>query len=384
MCRGRSMPCRFVLLLVVLGISALITAPAWAQDAVIIDHKCTKLEAVPDYWVEQAKLTFFGSYGHTSHGSQIVTGMNLINTADGGPGGTGYNCPSCNDYECGTCFYDFCDDYYYYRYGTGNDPAPAGTLSFFNTRMGGDLGHNGDLTWEATTRSHLGGYGSSRNLIMWSWCGGVSDNTEAGINIYLNAMNQLEIDYPNVTFIYMTGHLDGGGETGNLHIRNNQIRAYCRDNDKVLFDFADIESYNPDWDYFLDLGATDSCAYSGGNWATQWCDAHAGSELCTACTDCAHSHCLNCNLKGRAFWWMMARLAGWEGPAQVDYDRDGDVDLTDFGAFSSCIAGPGAAPNPPLPPPPTAADCLDAFDTDGDLDVDLDDFKIFQAGYTAT
>ena len=81
---------------------------------------------------------------------------------------------------------------------------------------------------------------------------------------------------------------------------------------------------------------------------------------------------------------MMARLAGWEGPPQVDYDRDGDVDLTDFGAFSECMAGPNAAPNPPLPPPPTTADCLDAFDTDGDLDVDLDDFNVFQAGYTAT
>ena len=266
--RGRSTLCRFALALVVVGIAALSTVPAGAQEALIIDHKCTKLEAVPDYWIEQAKLTFFCSYGHTSHGSQIITGMNLINTADGGPGGTSYNCPSCNGYSCGTCFYDFCDDYYYYRYGAGNDPAPAGTLSFFNCRMGGDLGHLGDLTWEATTRSHLEGYGSSRNFIMWSWCGGVSDNTEAGINIYLNAMNQLELDYPNVTFIYMTGHLDGGGETGNLNIRNNQIRDYCRANHKVLFDFADIESYNPDWEYFLDLGATDSCAYSGGNWAS--------------------------------------------------------------------------------------------------------------------
>ena len=27
--------------------------------------------------------------------------------------------------------------------------------------------------------------------------------------------------------------------------------------------------------------------------------------------DSAHSHRLNCVLKGRAFWWMMARIAGW-------------------------------------------------------------------------
>ena len=80
MCRGRSMSCRFVLLLGAWGMVMLSAAPAWAQEAIIINHKCTKLEAVPDSWIEQAKLTFFSSYGHTSHGSQIVTGMNLINS----------------------------------------------------------------------------------------------------------------------------------------------------------------------------------------------------------------------------------------------------------------------------------------------------------------
>ena len=123
-------------------------------------------------------------------------------------------------------------------------------------------------------------------------------------------MNQLEIDYPDVLFVYMTGHLDGTGETGNLHIRNEQIRNYCISNDKVLFDFADIESHDPDGEYFLDRGADDACNYAAGNWAIEWCSANPGSDLCATCS-CAHSHPLNCNLKARAFWWMMARLAGW-------------------------------------------------------------------------
>ena len=38
-------------------------------------------------------------------------------------------------------------------------------------------------------------------------------------------MNQLENEYPNMRFIYMTGHLDGTGSSGNLHQRNEQIRA---------------------------------------------------------------------------------------------------------------------------------------------------------------
>jgi len=347
---------------------------ASAQEALIAGHTCTDLDQVPDCWIERAKLEFMSTYGHTSHGSQIVTGMNLVY----GDGATNNDSPSCNGYGCTSCLYSFCDDYYYYRYGTGNDPAPPGTLSFFDQRMAGDLGHNGDLTWANTTRTHLDGYGGSRNLVIWSWCGGVSDNTEEGINIYLNAMNQLEIDYPGVTFIYMTGHLDGTGETGDLHIFNNQIRDYCVANGKVLFDFADIESYDPDGDYFLDLGATDTCNYSGGNWAVEWCAENPESELCDACTECSHSHCLNCNLKGRAFWWMLARLAGWSGAADGDGDCDLDVDLDDYLLFVDCLAGPDTLPAPTLTDEKT---CRTVFDFDGDTDVDLADFTAFQDGF---
>ena len=31
------------------------------------------------------------------------------------------------------------------------------------------------------------------NMVMMSWCGGASDNTEAGINIYLNKLNELKL-----------------------------------------------------------------------------------------------------------------------------------------------------------------------------------------------
>lgn len=74
-------------------------------------------------------------------------------------------------------------------------------------------------------------------------------------------MNRLEEDYPHVTFFYMTGHLDGTRESGNLNLRNNQIREFCRENNKILFDFADIESFDPDGKYFLDKGANDGCYY---------------------------------------------------------------------------------------------------------------------------
>jgi hypothetical protein len=232
--------------------------PIASAEAIIADHHAVnEFESLPDSIIQAIGEDFLIFYGHTSHGSQIMTGLDMLYEED-----TLYAPP------------------YFYEYGD-------------------DLGGAGDTTWVPPTRSFLNSH-PDYNLVMWSWCGGVSDNTEEGINIYLNAMSQLEQDYPSVKFIFMTGHLDGTGLSGNLYARNNQIRAYCDAADKVLFDFADIESYDPDGNYYPD--ASDAC-----EWCYTWCSSHP----CPGCPGCAHSHCFNCYLKGKAWWWMMARISGW-------------------------------------------------------------------------
>ncbi|MGB9626073.1 MAG: hypothetical protein ACPMAQ_14560 [Phycisphaerae bacterium] len=238
------------------------------RGAIIADHlAAAAFDAIPITAIQAAQSTYRIWYGHTSHGSQLVTGMQMLYSADA-------------------------------RYAFN---AGAGSLSL-QEQTDVDLGYEGNLDWVATTRDILNAPGNNINVVMWSWCGGVSENTEAGIADYLTAMNQLETDYPSVTFVYMTGHLDGSGPDGNLYARNEQIRRYCRTNNKVLYDFADIESYDPAGNYYPD--GTDWC---------EWCEAWCTTHTCPACEDCAHSQCINCYQKGRAFWWMMARLAGWSG-----------------------------------------------------------------------
>lgn len=265
-------------------------SPAQRTEPVIADHTSADLSLVPDGCVEQAKGMFRISYGHTSHGSQIVSGMEVIRNQ--------------------SSLYDY------------NNDGSNGALSFhdcdplFQDAL--DLGNPNRTLWAQRTRELLETPGNDRNLIMWSWCGEVSSATEQDIDTYLGLMSQLETDFPDVIFVYMTGHLDGSGEAGNLNIRNNQIRDFCRANNKVLFDFADIESYDPDGSYFLDLNANDNCDYSGGNWAQEWCALHPGE--CATCS-CAHSQCLNCQVKGRVFWWMMARLAGGDDACRMPVER---------------------------------------------------------------
>ncbi|HOV27394.1 MAG TPA: C-GCAxxG-C-C family protein [Pseudobacteroides sp.] len=87
------------------------------------------------------------------------------------------------------------------------------------------------------TRTYLNGH-PEVNVIIWAWCGQMSTATEADINTYLNLMSALEKDFPNVKFVYMTGHTDGTGLTGTLHLRNNMIREYCQRTNKILFDYT--------------------------------------------------------------------------------------------------------------------------------------------------
>ena len=153
--------------------------------------------------------------------------------------------------------------------------------NFGGLGVASDLGNPSRTAWESATRTYLA-QNPTINVIIWSWCGQV-DGTQAEIEHYLDLMNELEGDFPDVKFVYMTGHPDGAALTGNLPTRNKQIRDYCHANNKILYDFADIESYDPDGTYFGDKLANDACDYDSNgdgvrdrNWAIDWQNAHPG------------------------------------------------------------------------------------------------------------
>lgn len=253
----------------------------------IIDHRCINLGSIPQEWITAARQQLHIAYAHTSHGSQLTEGM----TGLVGFGGAAY---------------------------AWNNGGRDGALDLHDYAMAGDLGNPDRTTWADRTRTYLAA-NSDVNVIVWSWCGQVSSATEADINTYLTLMSALEADFPQVKFVYMTGHLDGTGLTGNLHLRNEQIRSYCTTNNKILYDFADIESYDPDGVYYGDKIPDDNCDYDSDgngsrdrNWANEWQSAHTEGVDWYYCT-AAHSRPLNGNMKAYAAWWLWARLAGWEG-----------------------------------------------------------------------
>jgi hypothetical protein len=270
---------------ILLGSILFFFSTSYAQ--ILINHTSTNLDLIPAEWIDKAKTDLRIAYGHTSHGSQLITGMQGL--------------------------IDYKGDLYIFNEG-GTD----GALDLRDTPFvdANDLGNPDRTAWEQATRTYLD-QNPGINGIIWSWCGQVGTATEEDIITYLNLMTGLENDYPDVKFVYMTGHLSGTGLDGNLHLRNEQIRNFCNSNSKILYDFADIETYNPDGMYFGDKIPTDNCDYDAdgdeireSNWAIEWQNTHPGEWY-----DCpsAHSQPLNANLKAYAAWYLWARLAGWSG-----------------------------------------------------------------------
>jgi hypothetical protein len=286
------------------GIESSGTSPIVANHA---KSDLVRYDRIPESAILQAKQSLHIAYGHTSHGSQLITGMDALPAFKEGLGGT----PGLYAW---------------------NDGPLAGALDINDYAFPNDVGYPG---WDNATRTYLDDPSNADvNIVIWSWCGQVNDYyDQAMVDHYLAPMSQLEAVYPRVRFVYMTGHLEGDGAVltpGTTFYSNEQIRRYCRDNNKILYDFADIESYNPDGVDMLRKGADDTCAYDPdgaepfsltGNWGTEWQGTRVqGVDYYDCSPD--HTEAVNGNFKAYAAWYLWARLAGWDdaptGPSPIE------------------------------------------------------------------
>lgn len=291
------------------------------SQGIIVNHTCTIILQIPEAAIQTAKQNLHIAYGHTSHGSQLTDGMTGLIAFMNGKGYTN------NLYAW-------------------NNGGSGGALDLHDYAMEGDAGYYPD--WENNTRNYLGtpnsvtgrgtGTNADVNVIIWSWCGQVDDKYAAGtlVSEYIDPMVQLETDYFGIKFVYMTGHLDHWDDANNK-AANQVIRDFCLINNKILYDFADIESYDPDSNYYQYAG--DDCSYysaSGnllGNWAIEWQNSHTLDVDWYDC-DAAHTQPLNSNQKAYAAWWLWACLAGW------DQNSEGITDVENNSQVVSVFPNP--------------------------------------------
>jgi hypothetical protein len=250
------------------------------ESGFVIDHTCADLLAIPDSAVQNAQDGIRLHYAHTSHGEQLTIGIDLIEQSD-----TSYDA----------------------EVGIGYLPDVADALCIFDGQASESY-VTPDLYWQGE-----GGLDMTRevldsnpeiNVSMWAWCTQLDYYSEEEVAEYLTAMAQLESEYPGVTFVYFTGNAQAAGAEGyNRYLRNQQIRNHCVAGDKFLFDFEDLDSwwFDPDAQEWEQATAE----YEGHVFPIE--NPHFNGD------EAAHTTYESCEQKGRATWWLVARLAGWEG-----------------------------------------------------------------------
>ena len=257
------------------------------------DHTVAKesiLRSIPQSAIDSAKSNLRIAYFHTSHGSRVIDGMaGLLNYKSGDAAKWAF---------------------------TSDGSVVAGKLSIDDHY--GDFGDlstqeavvNGHTQWYSATEAYLDDPAHSHiNVVMWSWCDpGGHDHQR-----YISNMEALISGYPNVKFVFMTGHPNGDGEASgsSAYHCHDLVSTHCLQNHLFVLDYWDIETHGMDETYFPN--ANDNGVSGSIDFYSNWMNAHG---LGTDYFDCSCAHAtqpITGNRIAYASWWLWARLAGWNG-----------------------------------------------------------------------
>jgi hypothetical protein len=131
------------------------------------------------------------------------------------------------------------------------------------------------------------------------------DSWNLNFDNYRQKMELLERTYPQKKFIWTTSALWSESDVsrnlnnaGNTYLFNQQLRAYAIANNKILYDLADIESHDPNGNLCQSNGYEALC--------DEYSDGMGGGGG-------GHPDVDGSIRLAKGFWWLMARISGWDG-----------------------------------------------------------------------
>jgi len=293
------------------------------STTVIADHSIAYdavLRSIPDEYIDAARNSLHIAYQHTSHGTHVSYGMfGLPGFISGDEAKFAI---SNNDPQAGKL--DFRD------YAMANYAEPGVDAS--------DLSRN-ETAFIQATRNYLDDPDNAEiNVVMWSWCNIAGHDVEGN---YLPGMQTLINEYgPGgskigsgagqrenaVSFIFMTGHANLGDNVGDGKPKNQAdlIIDYCRENKYYCLDYYGIDTHDMAGNYWEDAG-DDGNSATGGNFYADWQDGHSlhtdyyenryspGGVVTYGAHNTQH---ITANRKAFAMWYILARIAGWDGESK--------------------------------------------------------------------
>ena len=275
------------------------------------------IRLIPDEYINAVRNNLHVAYQHTSHGTHVAYGM------FGLPG-----------FKAG-------DDV---KFAISNNDPQTGKLDFRDYAMASyaaagvdasDLSRN-ETAFIQATRNYLDDPDNSViNVVMWSWCDIAGHDVETN---YIPGMQTLIDEYGvggskigsgseqrenSVTFIFMTGHANKDNNVGDGKPKNQAdlIIDYCKENKYYCLDYYGIDTHDMDGNYWEDAG-DDGNSTTGGNFYADWQSSHTlGTDYYEnrsspggSPTYGAHNtQHITANRKAYAMWYILARIAGWDG-----------------------------------------------------------------------
>jgi hypothetical protein len=330
------------------GLFSGITPCAYGAS-IVADHSVVdQYDAIPAYWIQEVKKMWLNVPGE-SHSSGYRIGLQLLAqqnslfaasiTESGAPEAYRTDALRASRASWGDV-----SDSTSWRYGYGEEDFWTSQLAVDRTKAHLTYANTHNLAiaafgfgwcWDMTWHNDPGGGVDPVYKVRWagSSVGGASGDLRWGLDDGDTALtgNTLNMDdylaaveayrshcaangYPTKVF-FTTGPVDGGGNTGESgyqrHVKHEHIRQYVQaDGTRILFDYADILCYS-DGGAVNELSWTDA---GGGVHRFPYIHPDNMKDLNGGYTeDGDHIGEVGTVRLAKALWWMLARMAGWEG-----------------------------------------------------------------------